>query len=162
MTNAVLTRRQRRDAKQAVKSAKKAKQRQNAELNRCKKRSAIIFGIVMTEQPSPAVDTLEYLALKMILSVWPSAKDNPAKGLSKLDVAVLTAKSILRSSHRFSDSQIFNAVFIAQCKIDRAKKIYNYHETRHQLLPMGFLEASIEHSLVHADVPWRELMNEAK
>jgi len=160
MTNEILTRRQRRDVLKARKSAKRKEVRHNSLLNQRKRRSAIILAMVMTNQSAPPVDTMEYLTLKMILAIWPSAEANHSKKLDKLEVAVFTTKSILKSQRRFTESRIRNSIFFAQTEINRAMHDFRYYNSPRKPLPLGFLEACIEHSLVHEDMSWREELRE--
>lgn len=155
-----LTKRERRDQKQAKRREKRRLRSSKQRLNRRLKRSSLIIGIVMTMPTAPKTDTLEYMTLKMIVRIWPNAVANHAKGLSNLEVAVLTTKSIVRRDPRFSVTRVENAAYFAVQKIEQAFRTLKFYEIRQQPLPTDFLTSAVEHSLANLHEPWRQQLAE--
>lgn len=152
-----LTKRERRILKNIAKAKKRGIRRKKQLLNQRKRRSAIVFGIAMTRPDAPGNDTLEYLALKMMIVFWPTATVSK-KHRTPLDAALARTMAMLFKAG-FNDNDIRKAIYPARTAIDRSLQDYHYYKSRHIKLPTEFLLSAIEHSLVHEKIPFGELMN---
>ncbi len=159
MTANTMTKRERRDAQRARKSANHARRHRQQVHNKLKTKASIVFGMVMTMPNAPAVSTVEYVALKMIIHEWPTVDPAQHNCHNKLDAATALARHMIMTKHMFHKQRIDNAIYHARFDIDRALKDYRYYLLRHQPLPTSVLLSSIEHSLTSPTETWRRQLD---